>query len=186
MILSQLVYLGIGLIGGWLLKWIIDENLFATPKKLISNNEAMALILNFQKDNPGVHSGHLEWNDFNNYLKFIKKKVKSSGMKISGLEYYFGRYGENDAEQPNQQTIVLFPTYEGVVEDSQNQKVKGHIPFDPENTSRMGRNISIREIYRSIPKEIDLENARIENGFGDSTLAYNRSQMSPPRPPNTL
>ena len=113
--------------------------------------------------------------------------MKSSGKKISGLEYYFARYREDDEKQPNRQTIVLFPTYEGVIEDIQdkNHEQRGHIPFDPDNTKAKGRNITMKEIYRDGVLRIDSPDIK-SSEFGDSELAYNRSQMSPPRPPDTL
>lgn len=137
-----------------------------TPQSTISNQEAIRLIQNFQNTNQNdtIHSGHLEWNDFMAYLKYIEEQVSDGGRDISGIEVFFGRYGQvaPHPDHENTQTIVLYPTYE---EDG------NHIPFDP------GSNQNIGTMFN---------NTVLSTSGSGPNSAYNRSWMSPPRQPTTL
>jgi len=83
---------------------------------------------------------------------------------MSGLEYYFAKYGKDGSENENRSTIVMYPTYN----DGLN-----HVPIDP-FLSTQASPATVVSMYRN--------NSRTSR-INDSRYVLNRLHMSPPRQP---
>jgi len=139
--------------------------------KLISNEEAFSMIDAFQNsnnDSVSVTSGHIPLAELMAYIGHINTlTTENSTDSITGLEYYFGKYGsevplEVKADS-HQQTIILYPTY-------WNQTEEQHRPFDPTRLDD-GSAVEIENLRAGSPLPIN----------SSTNIAFNRSNMVPPR-----
>jgi hypothetical protein len=148
-------------------------------QNLISNLEALRLIDNFhaRSTQGDAVSGHLELGTLVGYIDRMKAQCKTVGIELSGLEYYFAKYGVADhPPNENQNTIVVFPTYE----DNGAQ-----IPIDPFLPFVNGRPVTVVDLYADFLNDRNIP-ANLEAGQYTSSNVLNRTNMSPPRPPLTL
>lgn len=139
---------------------------------LITNKDALRMIANYKAVSPAGDSvsGHLELGVLMAYISRMQTLCTNAGREMSGVEYYFARYGANDEPDQNRNTIVMYPTYaEG----------GAHIPFDPTP------NISVVNLNTAYQTEVG-GGATMAVAHASSMNVLNRTNMSPPRQPLTL
>ncbi|MDF1697276.1 MAG: hypothetical protein P1U56_15640 [Saprospiraceae bacterium] len=175
----------IGVLVGGVIYYFICRAQSAVPTaglsdKLISNMEALSIIHNYQATAPdNTASGHLDLGVLLAYIDAAKTQCTAVGKDLSGLEYYFAKYN-NDANNGNRPTIVMYPTYFDGQDQSGNDL---HIPFDP-FISTTGHPMKVKDM--SDQYIADATDAARKSSFYTSVHALNRSNMSPPNPPLTL
>ncbi len=140
---------------------------------LISNEQALTMIGNYHAQglNDNTASGHLELETLMAYIASMQDKCTTAGKTLSGLEYFFAKYGQ--AEHPpnqNLNTIVFYPTYVGTIDGH-----TGHIPFDPDATADSVKVMSDER-----------KSGALRTAWANSNNVLNRTHMSPPREPLTL
>ncbi len=172
--LGGIVALAAGL--GYLICTFLDRD----PKgdlgsNLITNVKALELIANYQA--PGytnTASGHLELGVLLAYIDKVKTQCSSINKELSGLEYYFAKYGEFDnPPNENQNTIVIYPTY---------KNGNDHIPIDPFLPLVNNEPVTVKSI--NIQYKIDVAaQASMSDSLYTSNNVLNKSHMSPPRQP---
>ena len=163
---------------GGALGYVICTQLSRNPKvqlaaNLINNAEALRLISNFQQNasTGDAVSGHLDLGVLLAYIDEMKVICSAAGKDLSGLEYYFAKYGPADnAPSQNQNTILLYPTFENA---------GAHIPFDPEI------NLNVVTMYAQYQADLQ-SNVVLSGTTYNSANVLNRTHMSPPRQPSTL
>ncbi len=169
--LGGILFLGVGL--GFAICTLLSRDPKADlTASLITNADALRLIDNYKSNNSQNNSvsGHFELGVIVGYIDKMKTACSSAGKNLSGLEFYFARYGQSDTPDQNTDTIVIYPTYED------NGK---HIPFDPD------LNVTVKDL--NVDYQTDKASpANLSASKYTSTNVLNRAHMSPPREPLTL
>ena len=179
-ITEGLILLAAGALAGGIIAYYLCKQSSSGPtvdlsRNLISNNEAIANIMNKQSDgsNDAIISGHLPLNILLPYLQMLEVASRSAIKKVSGIEFYFTRYEEQVLQQggntlDNQRydlSFLLYPTYE-----NENGEF---IPFDPI--------ASKTEVVTLKSLKGNLATAASRTDSPSDYVALNRVNMSPPR-----
>jgi len=153
-----------------------------TPN-LITNGEALEMIHRFRAGvNDDTASGHIELGVLLGYIELIKSKCSAVGKDLSGLEYYFAKYGPGPSgstaitkdSKDNRNTLVIYPTFKDAAGD--------FIPFDPSvsTTTDIKRVVDLNDSTNWSNR------ANLGGMYDTEAFVLNRLHMSPPRNPDTL